>query len=56
MKSGNQIRPASSLLDIADGWRLLFVRVFVLRLVGPLVGGRSCGYSVLAHEEVVDLS
>jgi hypothetical protein len=40
---------------ISGSWRLLFVRVAALFLVVLMCSGRSPAYSVLTHEEIVDL-
>jgi hypothetical protein len=40
---------------IAKGWRLLSVRAAVLLLVVLMCSGGSFAYSVLTHEEIVDL-
>jgi hypothetical protein len=40
---------------IAKGWRLLSVRAAVLLLVVLMCSGSSSAYSVLTHEEIVDL-
>jgi zinc dependent phospholipase C len=40
---------------IARGWRLLSVRAAVLLLVVLMSSGGSFGYSVLTHEQIVDL-
>ena len=40
---------------IARGWRLLSVRVAALLLVVLMSSGGSFGYSVLTHEQIVDL-
>jgi hypothetical protein len=39
----------------ANGWRLLSVRATALLLVVLMCGGDSVAYSVLTHEEIVDL-
>jgi hypothetical protein len=39
----------------AKGWRLLFVRGVTLLLVVVMCSGGSSAYSVLTHEEIVDL-
>ena len=48
-------QPASSPGAIARGWRLLPVRALVLLLVLAMCSGASFAYSVLTHEEIVDL-
>jgi hypothetical protein len=40
---------------MADGWRLLAVRAAALLLVVLMCSGGSSAYSVLTHEEIVDL-
>src|ERR1700689_5287453 len=40
---------------IAKGWRLGFVRAVALFLVVLMCSGGSSAYSVLTHEEIVDL-
>ena len=40
---------------IAKGWRLLSVRALALFLVVAMCSGTSFSYSVLTHEEIVDL-
>ena len=47
--------PAISLGAIARGWRLLSVRAAALLLVVLMSSGGSFGYSVLTHEQIVDL-
>jgi Zinc dependent phospholipase C len=46
---------ASSPGAIAGGWRFLSVRVFTLLLVLLMSSSASFGYSVLTHEQIVDL-
>jgi len=48
-------RPASSSGAIAKNWRLLPVRGLVFLLVVAICSGPSFAYSVLTHEEIVDL-
>ena len=55
MTSENQIRALPSLSAIASGWRSLCVRVFALLLIVLMCSGGSFAYSVLTHEEIVDL-
>ncbi|MFZ0414540.1 MAG: zinc dependent phospholipase C family protein [Candidatus Acidiferrales bacterium] len=55
MNSGNQIRALPSIRAIARDWRLLCIRVFAVLLVLLMSGGSSPAYSVLTHEEIVDL-
>ncbi len=40
---------------IGARWHLLAVRIMALLLVGVICSGRSLAYSVLTHEEIVDL-
>jgi hypothetical protein len=40
---------------IADGWRLLFVRTLAVVVMFLICGVASFAYSVLTHEEIVDL-
>jgi hypothetical protein len=47
--------PSTSLGAIAKGWRLLSVRAMALFLVVLMCSGGSPAYSVLTHEEIVDL-
>ena len=47
--------PPTSPGAIAKGWRLLSVRAAVLLLAVLLCSGGSSAYSVLTHEEIVDL-
>jgi hypothetical protein len=44
-----------SVVVVVSGWRLLSVRVAVLVLVMLMCSGGSSAYSVLTHEEIVDL-
>ena len=46
---------AASPRSKANGWRLLSVRATALLLVVLMCGGDSVAYSVLTHEEIVDL-
>src|ERR1700722_10111122 len=39
----------------SNRWRILFIRVLAVLLVVLICGSRSSGYSVLTHEEIVDL-
>ncbi len=55
MTSENQIRGQLSRAAIPGGWRLFCIRVLALLLVALLCGGGSFAYSVLTHEEIVDL-
>jgi hypothetical protein len=47
--------PPTSPGAIAKGWRLLSARAAALLLVVLMCGGGSSAYSVLTHEEIVDL-
>jgi hypothetical protein len=49
------LHQATSPGTIANGWRLFFVRVLALFLVVLMCSGGSSAYSVLTHEEIVDL-
>jgi hypothetical protein len=44
-----------SVVVVVSGWRLLSVRLAVLVVVMLMCSGGSCAYSVLTHEEIVDL-
>ncbi len=55
MTSENKIRALPSPAPLASGRRLLCIRVFTIVLVLLLSGGSSLAYSVLTHEEIVDL-
>ena len=48
-------RPSTSLGAITKGWRLLYVRVVASLLMVLMCSGSSSAYSVLTHEEIVDL-
>jgi hypothetical protein len=48
-------QPPTSPGAIAKGWRLLTVRAAALLLVALMCSGSSSAYSVLTHEEIVDL-
>jgi hypothetical protein len=39
----------------ANGWRLVVLRAATVILIVLMCGGKSAGYSVLTHEEIVDL-
>jgi hypothetical protein len=45
----------SSDMPVRGGWRLGWIRVLTILLVALLLGEVSSGYSVLTHEEIVDL-
>ena len=49
------LRQAISSGATAQGWRLPSIRVVALLLIGLMCSGRSSAYSVLTHEEIVDL-
>jgi hypothetical protein len=49
-------RTISSLGVIAKGWRMICGRAAALFLVVLICGGGSSAYSVLTHEEIVDLA
>jgi hypothetical protein len=55
MNSENRIRALASRAGIPGGGRRLCIRVLALFLVALLCGGGSFAYSVLTHEEIVDL-
>jgi hypothetical protein len=55
MTSQNQTRALPYLGIIATGWHSLCVRVFALLLIVLMSSGVSLAYSVLTHEEIVDL-
>ena len=40
---------------MADGWRLLYVRALAIVVILLISGPASFAYSVLTHEEIVDL-
>src|SRR5580692_1848624 len=48
-------QPSLSSGDILKGWRLLFIRVVASLLMVLMCSGGSSAYSVLTHEEIVDL-
>jgi hypothetical protein len=48
-------RPSISPGAITKGWRLLFIRVVASLLIVLMCSGGSSAYSVLTHEEIVDL-
>lgn len=55
MSSGNQFRARPSTGAITRRGRLLWVRVCAVLLVLLVSGSRSPAYSILTHEEIVDL-
>jgi hypothetical protein len=48
-------RTVSSRGATADGWRLLYVRTLAIFIILLICGVASFAYSVLTHEEIVDL-
>ena len=40
---------------MADGWHLLYVRALAIVVILLICGSASFAYSVLTHEEIVDL-
>jgi len=55
MNSENRVRVHSSPAAFPGAARLLYIRVLVLLLIVLMSGGSSFAYSVLTHEEIVDL-
>src|SRR5580704_13064371 len=55
MNSGNQIKASSSRAANASIWRVFCMRALAVLLVVLMCSGGSFGYSVLTHEEIVDL-
>ena len=55
MNSGSQAEIWSSPPAIRYAWRLRCIRALALLLIVLMSGGASCAYSVLTHEEIVDL-
>ena len=55
MNSESQIRGQLPRAAIPGGWRRFCIRVLALLLIALLCGGGSFAYSVLTHEEIVDL-
>ena len=55
MNSGNEIRALLFLALFPRGWRLSCIRVLALLLVVLMFSSGSFAYSVLTHEEIVDL-
>jgi hypothetical protein len=55
MTSESQIRTLPSPSAIASGWRVLYIRALAVLLVLLMSGSSSLAYSVLTHEEIVDL-
>jgi hypothetical protein len=56
MTSENQIRAFRSRAVIPAGWRLMCIRVLALLLIVLISSGAALAYSVLTHEEIVDLA
>jgi zinc dependent phospholipase C len=55
MNSEDRIKASSTRARKAGVWRIFCMRVLALLLVALMCGGGSFGYSVLTHEEIVDL-
>ncbi|MFZ0634052.1 MAG: hypothetical protein WAM08_00880, partial [Candidatus Acidiferrales bacterium] len=55
MNSESRAEAKSSLTGTWGDWRFLCIRVLALLLVVLTSGGVSFAYSVLTHEEIVDL-
>ena len=55
MTSENRTSAQPSRTAIPRGWRLLCIRVWALLLIVLMSGGVCFAYSVLTHEEIVDL-
>jgi uncharacterized protein (DUF433 family) len=55
MNSENRVRVQSPPAAVRGAGRLLCIRVLVLLLIVLMSGGASFAYSVLTHEEIVDL-
>jgi len=55
MTSENRTNAPPSWAAIPGGWHLLCIRVLALLLIVLMSGGGSFAYSVLTHEEIVDL-
>jgi hypothetical protein len=55
MNSEDQIRVLPACVADASGWRRFWIRVLALLLVVLMCSGPSFAYSVLTHEEIVDL-
>jgi hypothetical protein len=55
MNSENRVRVQSPPAAFPGAARLLYIRVLVLLLIVLMSGGSSFAYSVLTHEEIVDL-
>src|SRR5208282_172795 len=55
MGSENQLRALLSLAAVPGAWRVSCIRVLALLLILLMCGGGSFAYSVLTHEEIVDL-
>ena len=55
MNSNNPIRGLLALAVVGGGWRISCARVIALLVVVLMFSGESLAYSVLTHEEIVDL-
>jgi hypothetical protein len=55
MNSENRVEVRPSLAVIRSSWRLRCIRALALVLIVLVSGGASFAYSVLTHEEIVDL-
>jgi len=55
MNSESRAKEQSSRAAIRGAWRLLCIRVLAALLIALMSGGGSFAYSVLTHEEIVDL-
>src|ERR1700675_2314863 len=55
MNSESRAKEQSSRAAIRGAWRLLCIRVLAVLLIALMSGGGSFAYSVLTHEEIVDL-
>jgi hypothetical protein len=55
MNSEDRIKASSTRSANAGVWHVFCMRVLALLLVAVMCGGGSFGYSVLTHEEIVDL-
>ena len=55
MNSGSQAEVWPSPAPIRGAWHLRCIRALALLLIALMSGGASFAYSVLTHEEIVDL-
>jgi hypothetical protein len=55
MNSESRAKERLSRAAIRGAWRLLCIRVLAVLLIALISGGASFAYSVLTHEEIVDL-